>query len=175
MKRLSYLFFRSILLFLLKVTPTSLLRVLILKCAGAKVGKKCHVSKGLVVDFPWRLHIGNNVYLNKGVYLDCRGGVIVIGSNTDISESALVFTLSHNIWSKDFAVKKGDVTIGSRCWVCTRSIILPGTMLGEGAVLGANSVYSGKSEKNILLQGVPAVVTRALHEDRASSVRNSVL
>ncbi len=171
MKRNLYVVLITVVNFLLAVTPLNKLRLIILFFVGVRFGRHVVVERNVKIDFPWRLKIGDNCYISSGVYLDCRGGVINIGDDSDISQGAIIFTLSHDIQSKDFAPKCGDVIVGCRSWVCARSIILPGTTLGIGNVLGANSVFSGSAPDFSLIIGVPARVVKMLSNQRATHVR----
>lgn len=156
---------------LLAVLPFNALRLLILKGAGVKVGRRVVLERRVRFDFPWRLTIGSNCYISKHVYLDCRGGRINIGEDSDISEGALIYTLSHDIQSPDFAPKRGDVLIGKRNWICARAIVLPGARLGIANVLSVSSVFSGASSDFSLLVGNPAQHVKHLDPARASRVR----
>ncbi|MDB6144148.1 MAG: acetyltransferase [Pseudomonas sp.] len=40
----------------------------------------------------------------------------------------------------DFAPSKGDVVIGSDCWICTNAVILSGVTIGHGAIVGAGAM-----------------------------------
>jgi putative colanic acid biosynthesis acetyltransferase WcaF len=157
---------------LLWILPSNLLRVMLLKLCGVTCGSRIKVSRGVRLDFPWRLKIGENSCIGRAVYLDCRGGSIHIGSNSDISEGAIIYTLTHDINSATFEIKSGNVIIESRCWVCARAIILPRTVLSKGSVLGANSVFSGRSIDFSLLVGNPARSVKQLSSQRALKVRN---
>ena len=170
-RRNSYLTLIGLLNIYLKIVPINYFRLIVLKIAGAHIGNNVTVQRGVRVDFPWRLHIGDNCCIGRGVYLDCRGGGIKISANSDISEDAIIFTLSHHIQSADFCTKKGDVIIGMRCWICARAIVLPGGVLSLGSVLSSNSVYSGQSDEFDLLVGNPAVRVKSLSRMRASDVR----
>jgi len=170
-RRISYVIAIGVINLLLAITPFSKLRVLLLKAIGVKCGRNLVVCRGVRLDFPWRLTINNNCYISKNVYFDCRGGIITIGESTDISEGALIYTLSHDIQSVEFKVKSGDVIVGNRNWICARAIILPGAHLATGNVLSANSVYSGTSEDFSLLVGNPAKPVKQLNSNRAIRVR----
>lgn len=156
---------------LLAVTPINALRLLIVKAVGVKCGRRVTLERRVRLDFPWRLAIGHNCYISQQVYLDCRGGRITIGDDSDVSEGAMIYTLSHDIQSPDFAPKRGDVAIGNRNWICARAIVLPGARLGVASVLGANSVFSGSSPDCSLLIGNPARHVKQLDPARASRVR----
>lgn len=171
MKRISYLFFIQILNFLLFIIPFNFFRIALLRASGAHVKFSTYIARGIKVDFPWRIIIGINCYISKGVYLDGRGGNIMIGDNVDISMDAILFTLSHNINSEDFSIVKGDIFVCKRAWICARAIILPSAYVASGSVIGANSVFGGKSKPYELLRGIPAAHVKFLSSSRSKSVR----
>ena len=49
-----------------------------------------------------------------------------------------------------------EVIIGNDCWIGANSIITPGTILGDGTVVMANSLVSGVFKEKPLIGGVPA-------------------
>lgn len=171
MARFLYRLFITIINFLLSAIPLSCLRVGLLRICGAKIGSRVYIASDVRVEFPWKLNIGMNCYISRNVLLDCRGGSIFLGINTDISEGAKVYTLTHDINSVNFSVVMRDVVIGSRVWICTMAIVLPGSVIDDGCVLGASSVYSGISSANSLYMGNRARLIKALPENRSSNVR----
>lgn len=174
MRRSCYILLSKLLNLILFFLPFNCLRVLLLRVAGVNIGKRTWISSGVRVDFPWRLTIGNNCYISRAAYLDCRGGTIRIGDNTDISVGALIFTLSHDIYSIDFKVKQSDVVVGNRVWIGARSIVLPGAEISDGTVIGALTCCSVVTRKNALYSGVPAQFIKELPADRSSKVRQGV-
>src|ERR1044072_7863459 len=171
LRRHGYVLVMQVVNLLLAALPFNALRLLILKAVGVKLGRRVVCERRVRLDFPWRLAIGSNCYISRQVYLDCRGGRITIGDDSDISEGATIYTLSHDIQSADFGPKRGDVQVGARNWICARAIVLPGARLGTGSVLGANSVFSGSAADFALLVGNPARQVKQLDAARASRVR----
>lgn len=151
--------------------PSNGLRVALLRATGAKVGRGTRIERGVKLDFPWRLRIGENSTINPGVYLDCRGDKIHIGNYVDISSDAIVYTLTHDIHGLDFAVRSGPVELSDSVWICTRAIILPTCHIGAGSVIGANSVIKGRIASNQLWQGNPAAFRKSLPIGRGSTRR----
>ncbi|MFH7422694.1 antibiotic acetyltransferase, partial [Pseudomonas syringae pv. tagetis] len=41
---------------------------------------------------------------------------------------------------KDYSPSKGDVTIGSECWICAKALIDSGVTNGNGAIVGAGAL-----------------------------------
>ena len=166
-KRNAYLFASFCFHTLLKMTPFNIMRIILLKLAGVRVSSSSYIGRGVIFDFPWRLSIGKNCHISSGVYLDCRGGTIDIEDCVNISTDAIIYTLSHDIYSRDFKVKFGNIQIESFSWVCARSILLPKSTLEKGSVLAANSVFMGRSNKYTLYRGNPACEVSKLPSFRA--------
>ncbi|MCD4486149.1 hypothetical protein LQR31_16885 [Chromobacterium vaccinii] len=172
LRRLSYVILIELANSLLLILPFSILRVNFIRLLGGKIGAGTIIKRGVKLDFPWKLTIGKNCHISSSVYLDCRGGLIIIGNNSDISEQANIYTLSHDINSIYFCPKGKDINIGERVWICARSIVLPGSIIEDGCVIGANSVFSGHAESNALYQGVPCTKIKLLNIQRATQVRS---
>lgn len=166
-----YIIFMHIFHFVYKYLPTNTMRILWLKVFGVKIGENNYISRSVKFDFPWRLYIGDNNFISNCVYLDCRGGFIFIGNSCDISSHVSIYTLSHNIYSANFEIKKMDITIGNKVWVCVDAILLPGSGISEGSVVGANSVVSEQLKSFSLYQGNPAIFIKKLPLTRASKTR----
>lgn len=56
----------------------------------------------------------------------------------------------------------GPVEIGPRCFIGIRAVIMPGVRLGEGCVVGANSVVTRSFPAGTVLAGAPARAIRTL-------------
>lgn len=155
-----------------QINPLNISRIIQLKCVGAKVPFSSQLSRKVRFDFPWRLRISSNCFISENVYLDCRGGYIHIDANTDISYGAIIYTLTHDIDSKNFSIYMADVFIGKRVWIAAKSIVTPGVKIADGTVLSANSVLTKDTKKNSLYIGINAKFVKKLNTDRASSVRS---
>lgn len=170
-KKWGYKFIKKLVHIILSLMVFNSIRILFLKAIGVKVGDNSFVSRLIKLDFWWRLKIGSNCYLNENIYLDCRGGNIVIGDSSDVSEGASLYTLSHNIYSKDFSTKKGDITIHERVWICARAVVLPNSTIGKGAVIGINSIVKGSIPEFSLYSENKIIKT--LPESRSLDVRKN--
>lgn len=61
-------------------------------------------------------------------------------------------------------VTKGDVIIGNDVWVGSNAVILSGVRIGDGAVIGANSVVARDVPAFSIVAGNPAKVIRSRFE-----------
>lgn len=114
-------------------------------------GAKVEVGKNAVLD------IGNNVTLNRYSRIYCLCS-ISIGSDVAIGEYVLIRdTDGHRIVGSTSAA---PITIGNHVWIGAKATILNGVKIGDGAVIGANSVVTKSIPPNCLAVGSPAKVIR---------------
>jgi acetyltransferase-like isoleucine patch superfamily enzyme len=104
--------------------------------------------------------IGENVTLEGLHIYGC--GKVKIGSHTKIGQETVILSQNHNYegnklpYGSDYVAK--DVTIGECVWIGMRVTILPGTEIGEGAIVQAGSVVHGKIPPFAIVGGNPAKV-----------------
>ena len=60
---------------------------------------------------------------------------------------------------------KGDTVIGNDVWIGQNSVILPGVHIGDGAIIGANSVVGSDVEPYTIVVGNPAKALRKRFDD----------
>ena len=60
---------------------------------------------------------------------------------------------------------KGDTVIGNDVWICQNAVILTGVHIGDGAIIGANSVVGSDVEPYTIVVGNPAKVLRKRFDD----------
>lgn len=152
MKSLKYYFLNSI---LLKIPSRRFRRFLYSKFFQS-LDPSSSLLMGITILKPENITIGRNSVVNKGVLLDGRGGKLIIGDNVDIAVDAKIWTLQHDINSRQHDTVGFDVIIEKNVWIASNAIILPGVTIGEGAVVASGAVVT----KNVLpfnvVGGVPA-------------------
>jgi len=102
-----------------------------------------------------RINIGDNVVINRHVYLDGRIG-LRIKNNVSISPEVYILSMEHDPNNPFFATRGGEVIIDDHVWIGARAIILPGVHIGEGAVVAAGAVVTRDVEPYQIVGGVPA-------------------
>ena len=60
---------------------------------------------------------------------------------------------------------KGDTVIGNDVWIGQNAVILPGVHIGDGAIIGANSVVGSSVDPYTIVVGNPAKVLRKRFDD----------
>jgi acetyltransferase-like isoleucine patch superfamily enzyme len=87
---------------------------------------------------------------------------VTIGDDTGIGGHCLIFT--HGAWLNaldGYPVTYEPVTLGNSVWLPWRVFIMPGTTIGDGSVIGANSLVAGTIPPMSLAVGSPAKVIRS--------------
>ncbi len=138
--------------------PFNGVKIFWLKFFGAKVGKGVVIKPGVNIKYPWRLKIGNHVWIGEKVWLDNLGDV-VIEDNVCISQGAMLLCGNHNYKKTSFDLMVGDITLKQGSWVGAKSVVCPGVTVGSHAVLSVGSVATQNLEEYTIYQGNPAIST----------------
>lgn len=103
-----------------------------------------------------RFVVGRNCQILQYTFINPARS-IVIGDDSGIGGHCLVFGHSsfHNQF-EGYAVEFAPIEIGSRVGIAWRVFILPGTKIGDGAMVGANSLVSGTIPPSSMAVGYPA-------------------
>ena len=137
--------------------PSNSLRKSLLRVFGAKVGLGVAIHHGIRVRAARRLIIADDVWIGEGVAIDARGGV-AIGKSTSVGDFVQIISAQHDWRATDFRYTTAPVDIGHHCWINSRSIIIPGTNVGDGSVIGAGAVVTRDTPPWTLNVGTPARV-----------------
>lgn len=124
---------------------------------GMKIGKGSRLNMKVIVWYPWNITIGNHTIVNEYTLLDGRGG-LTIGNSCSFAMWSMVYTASHYANSDSFQYYTRRTEIGDCCWICARSIILPGSKVLDRTIISAGSVFKGESEEAGIYCGNPAVI-----------------
>src|SRR5690606_23230667 len=75
--------------------PSSGIRVFMLRCFGAKIGKGVIIKPFVNIKYPWLLSIGNHCWIGENVWIDNLAQV-QIGNHVCVSQGAMLLTGNHN-------------------------------------------------------------------------------
>lgn len=117
------------------------------------------------------LTIGDQVYINEGVYISANIS-IKIGNRTLIASDVVIMDDDghpvssegrHDYWPKVPADRLGaPIIIEDNVWIGTRAMILKGVTIGQGSVIAAGAVVTRSIPVKVLAAGVPARVIREI-------------
>ena len=110
------------------------------------------------------LAMGHDVYLNGGVSIEASHE-IRIGSNVLIAPFASVIDDDSHLLQPGSQPHKGPTVIGDNVWLGGNVVVLPGVTIGDGSVVGANSVVTKDIPPRCFAAGTPAQVVRKLEMD----------
>lgn len=124
--------------------------------------------------FKPNLIIGDNVFINDYVHIGCVN-YIKIGNNVLMASKIYIGDHNHGYYgAKDAALhekvdvppsdrllsKNLSIIIEDNVWVGESVSILPGSFIGRGAIIGANSVVNGVIPPSTIAVGNPALVVK---------------
>jgi len=142
------------------------LKSIFLRMMGAKIGKRVVYYPGVWVAVAPNntLEIGDDVDLALDVLVTCGGGV-TIGDRTLIGYRTQILSSNHIVPPRPQRIfssghESQPVIIGKDVWIGANCIILPGVIIGEGAVVAAGSVVTRSIEPWHIVAGVPARTLR---------------
>lgn len=135
--------------------PSHEFRLLVLRLAGARIGRKVSIFRGTTVLGVENLVIGSEVSIGFRCLLDSRGGLRV-GDRVVMASDTQIVTASHDPQAPDFAAYMVGVSIEKYAWLASRTMLLPGVAVGEGAVVAAGAVVAHDVPAYSIVGGVPA-------------------
>lgn len=122
------------------------------------ISKKVVIYGGAEIRSPEKIEIGRGSIIGDEAKLDARNG-IYIGDNVNLSSGVWIWTEQHDVNDCFFDLsskKNKSVIIDDRAWLGSRTTILPGTHIGEGAVVCAGAVVTKDCEPYGIYAGIPA-------------------
>jgi len=130
------------------------LRAALLRGAGYRVGRGVFIGEDLII-------------------IDEPGdwGMVRIGDRAAISPRVTLVVSSRPNWSRILPyvpTAHAPVTIADDAWLGTGAVVLPGVTVGEGAVVGANSVVTRDVAPFTIVAGAPARFIRRVEAPWAS-------
>lgn len=129
--------------YIAKLSPGNGLRIWLLKKCNYEIGQD--------------VYIGEDLIIVDG--LKDRTNYLFIGDRVAISPRVTFVLHTKPNWSKiaDYVnSRKGSITIEKDAWIGAGAVILPDVHIGEGAVVGANSVVTKDVPAYTIVGGIPA-------------------
>lgn len=109
-----------------------------------------------------KLVVHRNVTIDRGVTLDCTGG-LTICSGVCVSEGARIYTHGHHFMDgtrrwMDQGTFTAPLCLCSDVWIGANAVILPKTaVVGYGAIVGAGAVVTKYVSAYSVVAGAPAM------------------
>jgi len=133
-------------------------------CRVIEIGEDAKIREQVFVGGPQlpesRFALGSRTIVLQLAYINPTKPV-VIGDDTGIGGHCLIFT--HGSWLsalEGYPVTFAPVTLGKSVWLPWRVFVMPGATIGDGSVIGADSLVTGDIPPSSLAMGSPAKVIR---------------
>ena len=145
----------SLLIFRLCPFSLSSLKRAVLRAFGGKIGRGVVIKPQVKITFPWKLEIGDYVWLGEECWL-LNLERISLGNNVCISQRAFLCTGNHDYKSSTFDLIVKPISVEEGAWLGAGCWVGPGVRVGSHAVLTAGSVATRDLNRQCIYRGNPA-------------------
>lgn len=139
--------------------PFSGFKVWMLRRFGAQIGQQVRIKPGVRVKFPWRLSVGDYVWIGENTWFD-NIAQITIESHVCLSQDVYLCTGNHDWSNPDFKLIPAEIHIEQGSWLAARAVVGPGVTVGQGAVLCLGSVTGRSLQPMTIYAGNPAQLVK---------------
>ncbi len=144
-------------LFRISPRPAHKFRVMLLRMFGANVHWTAHPYPTSRIWLPRNLTMRAHSCLGAGA--ECYNvDHIELQERSVISQGAFLCGATHDFNDEAFPLTAKPITVEKRAWVAARAYIGPGTVVHEGAVVGANACVYKNVPPWAVVGGNPAVI-----------------
>ncbi|MBN1491126.1 MAG: acyltransferase [Phycisphaerae bacterium] len=133
--------------------------------ASLRLGEHCRLGRDVYFETvdSGRIEIGSYVRINAGCMLVARTRIL-IGNDSLIGEYSSIRDSDHGIEPgvpiRIQPHRSASIIIGADVWIGRGTVILKGVSIGDGSVIGANSVVNKDVPAGVIAAGIPARVIR---------------
>lgn len=135
--------------------PSKRIRYCGLKLQGMELAHNVRFYQGFHIRSPHLITIDDHVTIGPKCLLDGRKELHIC-HHVVIAYDAIIWTLNHDYNDIHFSSKGAKVVIEPYAWICSRSVILPGVTIGEGAVVASGAVVTKDVPPYAIVGGIPA-------------------
>jgi acetyltransferase-like isoleucine patch superfamily enzyme len=137
--------------------------------------RRVRKGTGCVVDHQTWLVNGHNIFLGDFVKISAfssimagRKSKITIGSHSIVGPHSLIVSFNHGYSDRQVPIRyqewadaeASSVSIGQDVWIGGNAVILPGSKIGDGAVIAAGAVVRGRVKAHAIYFDRDSVLSR---------------
>lgn len=160
-----------------KYTVSDNLRVCLKgKNSLVNIGKEVIIREGLYIDIgnEAKITIGDGTTI-ESMEISTSYNTVTIGKDCMISTDVSIMGHDgHHIFDKKTGNRvnfPADVTIGNHVWLGENCMILAGSLIGDGSIIGTRAVVKDSFNENVIAVGVPArIVKKDICWERAGTM-----
>jgi len=147
-------------IFFLSAFPyPNIIKLTLLRAFGARVGNGVIIKPRVNIHFPWKLNIGNYVWIGEEVFI-LNFEQITIGNNVCISQRALLCGGNHDFKDPAMPYRNGPIILQDGVWVGACSFVGPSVTIGFDTIVTAASVVTANLNSNSIYKGNPATYVK---------------
>lgn len=135
-------------------------RCFLLRVIVPRFGERNEIDSRVYVGDGSDVVVGSRCQINRG----CRLNRVQIADHVMIGPDVIVVGKLHRTTSLDIPMidqgeyEKAPTVIEADVWIGARAVVLPGVMIGTGAIIGAGAVVTCDVRPRTIVGGVPAKV-----------------
>ncbi len=139
--------------------PIASIKVLVLRLFGAKIGRGLVIKNRVNIKFPWKLTVGDNVWLGEGVWID-NLDCVTIGSDVCVSQGAMLLTGNHDYTTPEFYYRNSPIILEDGVWIGAQAVVSSGVVAQSHSILTVGSIATKSLSPYSIYQGNPALKIR---------------
>lgn len=131
-------------------------KIAVLRLFGAHIGKGVVLKPNITIKYPWKLQIGNHVWIGEDVWIDNLAEVQIF-DHVCVSQGAYLLTGNHDYKKVEFDLIVKPIILEEGVWIGAKSIVCPGVVCRSHSVLAVGSIATKELKSFSIYQGNPAV------------------
>lgn len=135
--------------------PANGWRLAILRVFGCRISGRPYVAPTARIRVPWQLELHDRACLGDAAEV-YNLGECVLRARCTVAQHSYLCGGSHDLSRRALPLTVAPIDIGEDAFLGARSFIMPGVIVGEGAVVGAASVVVKDVEPWSVVAGNPA-------------------
>jgi putative colanic acid biosynthesis acetyltransferase WcaF len=152
-------YFIKIVFFLSSIPWPAELRSWLLRCFGAKIGKKVYWKPRINIHIPWNLTMGDYIWVGEETCI-INHAPITIGSHCCLSQRSFLCSGNHDYRSADMQYRHAPIVLMDGVWIMACAFVGPGVEIGTDAVVAACALANRSLEGGWVYVGQPCVPVR---------------
>ena len=114
----------------------------LLRLFGATVHDRAKIRRSASINCPWHLTLEELSIIGDHAMLDCTCP-ISLGKRSVVSQLAVLTTTMRDPGVADHPMVFAPIQVQDDAWVAADTLVLPGSIVSEGTVVGARSLIEG--------------------------------
>jgi putative colanic acid biosynthesis acetyltransferase WcaF len=153
-------YFTKMIFFLTAFPFPSFLKIFLLRLFGAKVGVGVVIKPRVNIHMPWKLSIGDDVWIGEEVFI-LNFDLVTLGSNVCVSQRAFLCGGNHDFLDPTMPYRNGPIHLGDGSWVGANCFVGPNVTVGIDTIITAGSVATRNLQSNGVYRGNPAELVKS--------------